>query len=428
MRWPTIGVFPLWFLFTLLAPPGGEALTVEFCAPSCGTAQATVSPGARVGAPPNVVTTTVNLATSTAPRRITAGTQVFTITPTSVTTPARAIAQQSATLQRITFTNTTITATGCSQTAPCTLEIRATSVPDDFPTPKPTGGYPATAFMSGFFTGPQVGSNGDTISMTVRASGLSGATVLNQDVVNATPGGAAADQPRSLPASCTGNPTCLFKATTALRSFNTQISETVQQKCATGATKCQTQLQTSVNLSIKTSGNRVSLPAGFVTVDPSDPTLPSDDPHSTPRDQIGSLISESLPPFDTLDVRHLLVHGNSFALDLTFALDPELRGGSTVFTPVDKEVFLQIGSFAMTIPPGKFRSSLGGKLFTFLGKVDGREIAATFVRHSNRAVWTFAAAMSSVSLADLPFAPDQVSVDFAVGSDTGSALVTPARF
>jgi hypothetical protein len=418
MRRTMLGVFLIGALAVLTLPVAAHALTVQFCVPNCSTApQATVSPGTRVGVPPNVVTTTVNLATSTAPRRITVGTRVFTITPTSTTTAARAIAQQSATLQKITFTNTTVTATGCSATAPCSIEIRATSVPEDFPTPKPTGGYPATAFMAGFFTGTQPASNGDAISMTARASGLSAAGApLNADVINATPGAGTTDVPRTLPASCSGSTACQFTATSALRSFNTQISETVQQKCDAGLTSCRTRLQTSVNITIKTSGNRVSLPAGIVTVDPEN------------GDQIGPLISQSLPPFDSLDVKHLLVHDSKFALDLTFALDPDLRGGSTAFTPVDKEVFLQLGSFSMTIPPGKFKSSFGGKLFTFLGTVDGRQVAATFIRQSNPAVWTFATAVANADLTDVPLAPDQTLVELAVGSDTGSGLVTAARF
>jgi hypothetical protein len=322
--------------------------------------------------------------------------------------------------------NTTITTTGCTATAPCNFEMRGTSESADFPLAKPTGGYPATAFMSGFFTGVQVGTNGDTISMTGRASGVSGTTVLNTDVVNATPGGnLSTDLPRSLPSSCTGNPACVFRATTALRSFNTQISETVQQRCPTGTTSCLTRLTTSVNISIKTTGNRVSLPAGFVTVDPFHPDVPT---HNTPRDQIGPLISESLPPFDTFDVKHLLVHDGKFALDLTFTLDPDVRGGSIAFTPVDKEVFLQVGGFSMTIPPRAFKSSLGGKLFTFLGRVDGREVAATFIRQRNPATWTFAAAVARADLTDVPLAPEQTLVELAIGSDTGSGLVTAARF
>jgi hypothetical protein len=412
----TLLIFTL-LVFPLLFAPAAEALIVEICLPSCGagtrlttTSRATVS---------GVVTTTTNIATSAAPRVI----QNLRITPTSATGgAARAVAQQSATLQRITFVNTTITCTA----APCTFEMRATSESADFPTPKPTGGYPATAFMSGFFTGTQVGTNGDTIAMTGRSSGISGTSVLNTDIINATPGGnLSTDRPTSLPSACTGNPGCLFRATTALRSFNTQISETVQQKCPSGTTSCQTRLITSVNISIKTTNNRVSLPAGFLTVDPFHPDVPT---HNTPRDQIGPLISESLPPFDTFDVRHLLVHDSKFALDLTFTLDPDVRGGSVAFTPVDKEVFLQVGGFSMTIPPRAFRSSLRGKLFTFLGKVDGREVAASFVRHSNPATWTFAAAVARADLTDVPIAPEQTLVELAVGSDTGSGLVTAARF
>ena len=101
------------------------------------------------------------------------------------------VAQQSGTLQKITFNPTAITAnatTDCntSATNPCRLEIIATSHVADFPTAKPTGGYPAGVFMAGFFTGtqPSTGTNypspgpqslGDSISMTAQASGLKAA-------------------------------------------------------------------------------------------------------------------------------------------------------------------------------------------------------------------------------------------------------------
>ena len=87
--------------------------------------------------------------------------------------------QQSGTLQKITFSPTTITANanaGCNTTAtnPCRIEVIGTSHWSDFPLAKTTNvGYPAGVYMAGSFTGTQAASpNGDTISMTAEASGL----------------------------------------------------------------------------------------------------------------------------------------------------------------------------------------------------------------------------------------------------------------
>ncbi len=135
------------------------------------------------------------------------------------------------------------------------MEVVATTHWTDFILDKPTNvGYPAGVYMAGSFTGTQAASpNGDTISMTAEASGLkaaAGARAVGiipgvpaisdsdrvaQDVINATPGAGTGDVLVSLPSSCTGTSTCKFTATSLTKSFNTQITETVQHKCDTGA-------------------------------------------------------------------------------------------------------------------------------------------------------------------------------------------------
>ena len=100
-------------------------------------------------------------------------------------------------------------------------------------------------------------------------------------------------------------------------------------------------------------------------------------------------------------MRHLLVFRNNFALDARFTLD--VPGNSDGINPDKEEVNLRIGSgdgaFSTTIPVGKFKRLLQGRLFTFIGRVDGLDIAATFTRGSSLAgPWTFAAAVHGVNL------------------------------
>lgn len=444
MKWHKIGLFLLTLLLLSVISLTAEALQVRICVPACDVAGFTevlpVPSSTMTVDISGVKTTTVDITGKTLnlPGTGTDTTKRFTITcsaTTCTTTRAKVVAQQSATLQKITFSTTKIlapTATaasgGCTTAAPCSIQIVATShhlVPGsttifhtDFPTAKPTGGYPAGAFMAGFFTGAQPTGNGDTISMTAEASGLSATnTPLNNDVVNATPGAGSGDTAKSLPSSCTGSPTCRFMATTALKSFNTQISETVQQVCNTSP--CGTRLRATFDISFKTPANSVNLPGGIISVDPPDPEDP-------PIDQTALLIAETLPPFENLEVEKLLVHDTSFALKARFTL-AELSDG--IINPVAEEVYLRVGPFAMTIPAGKFRKFLQGKLFTVLTKVENLDVAATFVRDdTNPEMWTFGAGVHGADLTGLAVPPDQVSVDLGVGNDLGSALTTAVFF
>jgi hypothetical protein len=439
IRWPRIGLVLLTLLFLSAIPLTAEAVQVKFCVPFCAGTGADPTPNASDRGP-GIRATDVN------------GVVTTTLTITSFvykgfTISGTVVALQSGTLQKITFNPTAITANataGCNNQAtnPCRLEIIATSHVGDFPTAKPIGGYPAGVFMAGFFTGvePATGTNypspgpqstGDSISMTSQASGLkvaasgsptiiNDADALSSDVVNATGGAGAGDTQRSLPKSCAGSPTCKFAATTLTKSFNSAqstIQETVQQVCESGVASCLTRLRARVNLEFKTAGNRVNLPAGTVSVDSAAAVLAG-------TNAAALLIAETLPPFENLDVRHLLVFRNNFALDARFTLSPEQS-----INPAAEEVYLRVGSFAMTIPAGKFQRLLSGKLFTFVGKVDGKDVAATFSRVSTSPqVWTFAAGVLGVNLTGLPQPPAQVSVDLAVGNDTGSDLVTASIF
>ena len=141
---------------------GSEVLLATCEGPDADPSPTVIGPGTPVTDPVTGVTTN----SIVIPTFTTQGaTKAFTITATVTS-------QQSGSLQKIVFNPTAINATSasaCSVTEPCRLEIVATSNQFDFPTPKPVGGYPAGAFMMGLFAGPQaVSPNGDTISATWR--------------------------------------------------------------------------------------------------------------------------------------------------------------------------------------------------------------------------------------------------------------------
>ena len=287
-------------------------------------------------------------------------------------------AQQSGTLQKITFNPTTIAAnvdSACNTTAtnPCRVEIIATSSIVDFPDRKPVGGYPAGVFMTGYFTGvqplhqvPKL-ATGDTISMTAESSGVSdaaGRAALKFYVVNAVAAGDTGDTKTSLPASCSGSVGCKFIASDASDSFSTQIQETVQQTCDAGLPDCLTRLRTRVNVSIKTAGNSVDLPGGACTVPPPPPGAPA-------INQTALLFNEILHPLGNFNVGKLAVGSNDFAVGAKLTLP---TGGA--IRPDQEEVFLRVGDFTMTIPKNKFKRLLQGRLYTFVGKVGGRSASS----------------------------------------------------
>ena len=150
----------------------------------------------------------------------------------------------------------------------------------------------------------------------------------------------------------------------------------MQHKCDTGQATCRTRLRTRINISIKRPSNRVTLPATWGTIDAPEAALQGFKPTEL-------LIANTvLPPLDSMEVRHLLVYRKNFALDARFTLDiPKTSDG---INPDKEEVHLDIGGkYQLRIPPGKFKRSLQGRLFTFIGQWDGVDIAATFTRGTN---------------------------------------------
>jgi len=407
-------------------PLSANALQVRFCSPVCEATAAdpVPDPSPRVfngGTPTDVNGVTTNSAVIV--HTHTNGTTSFTITATVTS-------QQSATLQKITFNPTSITVnTGSpcntSSSNPCRLEVIATSDDRDFPAPKPTGGYPAGAFMMGSFTGPQAPApNGDTISVTSEASGIrlvtdsSGAVVIepiSTDFVNAAPGTGPANVGATLPSTCTGTPGCKFIAGALRKAFSTTINETVQQQCDVEQPNCLTRLRTRLNIEFKTPGNRVTLPYDWATAN-EHPEHPDVNPTEV-------LLASTLASAGTFDVNSLAVGPNHFMMKATLAL-----AADATMDPVTEEVYARVGPFSLTILPGSFKRLQEGRVFTFNGKIEDRQVNATFARdRRNPALWEVVLAVYGLALTGLPQPPLEVPVEIGVGGDTGRDLVT-ARF
>jgi hypothetical protein len=423
MRWPKIGFFLLTAVSLSALPLPASALRIQFCIPACEGPEADPQP--KVFGPGNplpddngVVTNSVSLGTFGHSR----DSKAFTITATVTS-------QQSASLQKITFNPTSITAdlgSTCSTADPCRIEIIATSDQFDFPALKPVGGYPAGAYMTGSFTGPQAASpNGDTISATSEASGIrlvstdsTGSEVaepVTTDVINTAPGTDPGNVGASLPSACTGNPGCKFIASSLRKAFSTQLSETVQQQCASEETSCLTRLRTRLNIALKTAGNRVNLPYDWATAN-EDPEKPAVNPTE-------EMVAATVASAANFDVNSLAVGPNHFLMRATLIL-----GADGSFDPVGQEVYASVGPFSLTILPNQFKRLQEGRVFLFNGKVDERQVNATFARdRRNPLVWDVIFSVFGIALTNLPEPPLQVPVEIGVGNDLGRDLVT-ARF
>lgn len=423
MRCQKLGLFFLTFLSLAVLPLPGQALVVRLCTPSCEGAVPDPTP----------VAEGVNQFTSLEGQTSTVDGVTTTTLPVSVTyngfiVSATVTSQQSGTLQRIVFNPTVVTApsSGCSVLAPCRFEIMATSQPTDFPILKPAGGFPAGAFMSGKFEGT---GNGDTISATGESSGLSDTfTPVSTDVINLTPATGPANVGSTLPNTCAGNIGCKFTSAAFRRSFWSELTETVQQECGTNAdgvpiANCLTRLKTRINLEIKTNNNRVTLPfthekQNISAADEAAFTRDGTIPQTTPGKE---LIKTAIVPAGDLDIGHLLIGKNNFALTAKL----KLTSGAAI-DPSKEETYFSIGSFSLLILSDKFKKLVQGKLYTFLGKVDGLDVAATFARDlRDPTLWIVVLGAHGVQLPVPRPSDPQVAVKIGVGSDSGTDLVTP---
>jgi hypothetical protein len=403
-------------------PLSASALQVRFCTPVCEGTGADPTPSVFNGGTPvtdanGVTTNSAVIAT------------VHTNGSTSFTITATVTSQQSGSLQKITFNPTSIIVNAgspCSTLNPCRLEVTATSDQFDFPTPKPAGGYPAGAVMIGGFTGPQAAApNGDTISATSEASGIrlvnadvNGGVVtqpVSTDFINATPGTGPANVGASLPSTCTGTPGCKFTATALRKAFSTTINETVQQQCDVELPSCLTQLRTRLNIEFKTPGNRLTLPYDWATAN-NDPQHPEVNPTEV-------LLASTLASAGTFEVNTLDVGPHHFMMKASLGLEAD-----ATIDPVTEEVYARIGTFSLSILPGSFKRQQDGRVFAFHGKIEGRQVNATFARdRRNPGLWEVVLAVHGVELTGLPQPPLQVSVEIGVGGDAGRDVVT-ARF
>jgi hypothetical protein len=416
MRLPNNALLVLTLLLASLVPLRSQALTIQVCSPSCDvdtTPMPVLSASTQTSTDPVTgITTTV---------------VPFAFPFKQFTIDATVASEQSGTLQRITFDPTSITAnvgSGCSVLAPCQIEIIATSDACDFPTPKPVGGYPAGAFMSGVFFGSQPASpDGDSLSVTGEAGGVSsnpdilcGTTApISTDIINLVPGTGPANTGRSLPSECSGDLNCKFIATDLSSGFYSQLTKTVQQVCI-DQTSCLTRLRTRLNVAIKTEGNAVLLPLSYATANP-DPANPGINPTV-------QLLGQGIPALAGLKVGILGVGPDSFALTAKLQVDPQQN-----IDPSAQEVFLRVGNVPVVIPAGRFTKLLQGRLFIFFGKLNGQEVAAAFQRSTATSpTWLFAAGVDDVQVTGLTRPPLQVPVEIAVGRTAARGLVTATFF
>jgi len=426
MRCQKLGLSLLTFLSLAALALPGQALVVRLCSPVCEGALADTAPvaeGVNQFTSLEGQTSTVDgVTTTTFP--VTATYKGFTVTGTLV-------AQQSGTLQRIIFNpNSFITApsSGCSLAAPCRFEIMATSQPTDFPLPKPAGGFPAGAFMSGKFEGTV---SSDTISATAESSGLnSSLEPVSTDVINLTPATGTANTGSTLPHTCSGNLNCKFTSVgTVRRSFWTELAETVQQECGTDfdgvpIASCLTRLKTKITLEFRANNNRAALPFTHEkhNIDPAEEARFLEDGNNIPQKiPTKELTKTAIVPMGDLDIGHLLIGNRNFALTAKLKLSED-----GAIDPSAEETYVSIGSFSMLILKGKFKKLLQGKLFTFLGKVDGLDVAATLVRDPrDPTLWGVVLGVHGVQLPRPQPSDPQVAVKIGVGSDSGTDLVTP---
>jgi hypothetical protein len=307
------------------------------------------------------------------------------------------VAQQSGSLERIIFQGVTITApTSCSVEFPCILTITATGDASDFPTPKPTGGYPSGVVMSGFFDGT-VDAN-DAISLT----GFAGAA---QDAINATPGAdPATDTGTSLPSTCAGDQSCRFSADGG--SFYDQIAETVQHECGE-LSECPPSLTVSVTVNFVNPGVSVNLPAGVVAA-------------NSPGDLSGALPQ----PFSAFSGR---LAGNdrpgtgkdTFDLNSSFTIG----AGSNGIRCLNEEVLLSIGkSISISLAAGSMHESAQGAC-VFSGRRNGWDLQV--VINQNGPVNFNASYRGSGGNLNGIVDGKTETVKLSIGDDYGSFLVIP---
>ena len=109
---------------------------------------------------------------------------------------------------------------------------------------------------------------------------------------------------------------------------------------------------------------------------------------------------------------------SGFSLNSNFTLSATSNG----INPLTETVALQIGSYSVTIPAGRFTQIKNGQNkgdYTYTGTINGVNLSVQIAPTSSNS-WTFKA---SGTPADLTAAPNPISVTITVGDDTGMVLV-----
>ena len=188
---------------------------------------------------------------------------------------------------------------------------------------------------------------------------------------------------------------------------------------------CLTRLKTKITLEFRANNNRAALPFTHEkhNIRPRGRSaIPARTARKVPQKiPTKELTKTAIVPVGDLDIGHLLIGHKNFALTAKMKLG---EGGA--IDPSAEETYVSIGSFSMLILKGKFKKLLQGKLFTFLGKVDGLDVAATLVRDPrDPTLWGVVLGVHGVQLPRPQPSDPQVAVKLGVGSDSGTDLVTP---
>ena len=125
-----------------------------------------------------------------------------------------------------------------------------------------------------------------------------------------------------------------------------------------------------MNVAIKTAGTWANLPGGSVTVD-SEPAVVAG------KNPVEVLIAETLPPFENLNVEHLIVFRNNFALDSNFELDSNCvvmdKAARNGIDPATRRSTSASARSGCPSPPASSSGFWPEKVFAFVGRVDGLE-------------------------------------------------------
>jgi hypothetical protein len=400
-------------LFWLVgAPTSASALSVRISSPAGG---AEVAPTC-TGAGPNPVSTRT-MTLSCNPITVNG----ITVGPQSGAT-WRVVAQTSGNIQKVTIVNTKVSVPAGAAGLPKTLRIRAFSGNTvvggqnvaDFLAVAP-GGRSAGVVLSANVTGNVVGTK---ISLTGRLA-TNTTKVINRS--------ASPDNAVSLPLNCVGNTGCTFTATAGTKATYGDLAEVIQVTCPTGQATCVPVLTATVDVTLQAvtaaTGVAVNLPngGGFAA-----------EALETPGAQGNTQTFQQnvTPSFSEFKAALQIVGLSKFASEFLVT-----RSGTAEINPPAQTI--QLGwtstsdgsSFTTTIPPGSFKQVLKKPrpVWAFNDEDEAGVRLAALITQLDSAGKKFAVAIGGQG-ADLADTDDQVTVQLAIGDQSGQAEIKPFFF